>query len=155
MAASTLLSSTPSQQRLGIALLRIVTGIVFSMHGYQKVFIYGLAGTAGAFGKMGIFMPGTMGPFIALLELLGGLALIIGLLTRLAALGLAFNMLGAIAMVHFAGGFFLPSGFEYALTLLGACVALVLGGPGSLSVDDAIASRRPGPLGTRGGMGRS
>jgi putative oxidoreductase len=146
-----LFSATPSQQRLGIAVLRIVTGIVFFMHGYQKVFTYGFAGVSGSFAKMGVFMPGVMGPFIALLELLGGLALIIGLLTRLAALGLAFDMIGAILLVHLAGGFFMPAGFEYALTLLAACVALMLAGPGALSVDDSIAARRPGPMGTRQG----
>lgn len=147
--ALTLFSSPPAHTRVGMAVLRIVTGLVFAMHGYQKVFQYGFAGTAAAFGKMGIFLPGVMGPFIALLELLGGLALIVGLLTRLAALGLAFNMLGAILMVHLAGGFFLPSGYEYTLTLLAACVALVLGGPGAFAIDDAIAGRRPGPMGTR------
>jgi putative oxidoreductase len=149
-----LFASSPRHQRLGIAVLRVVTGLVFVMHGYQKVFVYGFAGTTGAFTKMGIFMPSVMAPFIALLELFGGLALIIGLLTRLAALGLAFNMLGAILMVHLANGFFAPTGYEYPLTLLAACIALVLAGPGTPSADDAIASRRPGPLGTRGTLER-
>ena len=148
---SSLFAATPSHQRLGIAVLRIVTGLVFLMHGYQKVFVFGIAGTTGAFTKMGVFMPGVMAPFIAVLELVGGLALIIGLLTRLAALGLALDMLGAILLVHLAGGFYLPMGYEFALTLFAACVALLFGGPGAYSVDDGIASRRPGPLGTRAG----
>jgi putative oxidoreductase len=147
--ALSLFAATPSHQRIGIAVLRIVTGIVFFMHGYQKVFQYGFAGVAGSFGQMGVPMPGVMGPFIALLELLGGLALIIGLLTRLAALGLAFDMLGAIGLVHLSAGFFAPKGYEFTLLLFAACVALVLAGPGALSVDDAIARRRPGPMGTR------
>jgi putative oxidoreductase len=144
MTAPSLTRSTPSQQQLGIAILRIVTGLVFTVHGAQKLFVYGFAGVTGAFTKMGIPMPGLMGPFISLLEFFGGLALIIGLLTRLAALGLAFEMLGAILLVHLAGGFFMPAGYEYAFSLLAAMICLVLAGPGSLSVDSMIASRRAG-----------
>ena len=141
MANRSLLAATPAQQQLGIAIIRIVTGIAFLMHGWQKVFQFGFPGVIGAFTKMGVPMPGVMGPFIAVLELLGGVALIIGLLTRLAALGLMFDMLGAILLVHLAGGFFLPAGYEYALLLFASSLALVLGGPGALSVDAALASR--------------
>lgn len=140
MANRSLLAATPAQQQIGIAIIRIVTGIAFLMHGWQKVFQFGFPGVAGAFTKMGVPMPGVMGPFIALLELLGGVALIIGLLTRLAALGLMFDMLGAILLVHLAGGFFLPAGYEYALLLFASSLALVLGGPGALSVDASLAS---------------
>jgi putative oxidoreductase len=142
MATRSLFSATLAQQQLGIAIIRIVTGIVFAAHGGQKLFVYGFAGVTGAFAKMGVPMPGLMGPFIALLEFFGGIALIIGLLTRLAALGLAFDMLGAILLVHLAGGFFLPAGYEFALTLFAASLALAVGGPGSLSVDAALARRR-------------
>jgi putative oxidoreductase len=141
MANRSLLTATPAQQQLAIAIVRIFTGIAFLMHGWQKVFQFGFPGVTGAFTKMGVPMPGVMGPFIALLELLGGVALIIGLLTRLAALGLMFDMLGAIVLVHLAGGYFLPAGYEYALLLFASCLALVVGGPGSLSVDAALASR--------------
>jgi putative oxidoreductase len=141
MANRSLLTATPSQQQLGIAIVRVLTGIAFLVHGWQKVFQFGFPGVIGAFTKMGVPMPGVMGPFIALLELLGGVALIIGLLTRLAALGLMFDMLGAILLVHLAGGFFLPAGYEYALLLFANCLALVLAGPGSLSADAALASR--------------
>jgi putative oxidoreductase len=141
MATRTYLSATLSQQQLGMAIIRIVTGIVFAAHGWQKLFVYGFAGVTGAFTKMGVPMPGVMGPFVALLEFFGGIALIIGLLTRLAALGLAFDMLGAILLVHLAGGFFLPAGYEYALTLMAASLAIAIGGPGSLSVDGALSRR--------------
>lgn len=148
MPTRSLIAATPSQQQLGIAIIRIVTGIIMAAHGAQKLFVFGFAGVTDAFGKMGIPMPGVMGPFVALLEFFGGLALIIGLLTRVAALGLAFDMLGAILLVHLAAGFFLPAGYEFALILFAACLALVLAGPGSLSVDAATAARRDGTRAT-------
>lgn len=142
MSRPSLLTATASQQQLGITILRVITGIVFLAHGWQKVFVFGFAGISGGFAKMGVPLPTVMGPFIGLLELLGGAALVIGLLTRLAALGLAFDMLGAILLVHGAAGLFLPNGYEFALMMLTASVALVLGGPGALSVDGALSSRR-------------
>ena len=147
MATRSLIVETPSQQQLGLAIIRIVTGIIFAAHGGQKLFVYGFAGVTGAFAKMGVPLPGLMGPFIALLEFFGGIALIIGLLSRLAALGLAFDMLGAILLVHLAGGFFLPSGYEFALVLFAASLAIALGGPGSLSADAVLASRRNDRIG--------
>jgi putative oxidoreductase len=139
---------SPSARQLDIALavLRVTVGAIFIAHGAQKLFVYGFGGVTGAFGHMGIPFPGFMGPFIALVEFLGGVALVIGLLTRLAALGIACDMIGAITFVHFKGGFFLPAGYEYALSIIASTVALMLAGGGQLSIDALLAGRdrKPG-----------
>jgi putative oxidoreductase len=136
-----LLSSTPTQADLGLALIRIITGLVFAMHGGQKLFVYGFDGVTGAFTQMGIPMAAVAGPAVALLEFFGGLALILGLLTRFAGLGLAINMLGALFFVHAKAGFFMPNGYEFVLTLLAGAAALTVAGAGRYSLDALLASR--------------
>jgi putative oxidoreductase len=139
-------NSTNFSRRIdtGLLILRIVIGIVFLMHGGQKLFVYGFAGVTGAFGQMGVPMPAIAGPLTAIVEFLAGGALVIGLLTRLAAIGLAIDMLGAILFVHIKGGFFMPTGYEFAMTLLGANIAIALAGAGYYSIDRLIAERRAG-----------
>ena len=129
------------QINLALMLVRVVAGVIFIAHGAQKVFVYGFEGVAGGFAQMGIPMANIMGPFVGLLELFGGIALVIGLLTRLASLGLAFNMLVALFIVHLKAGFFLPNGYEFVLALMGSALALTVAGAGAYSIDALIARR--------------
>ena len=91
---------------------------------------------------MGVPAPGVLGPFVALVEFFGGVALLIGLLTRLAALGLAVNMLVAMLLVHAKSGFFNPGGIEFPLSLFAAALLLVFTGAGNYSSDKAVGARR-------------
>ncbi len=126
----------------GLAVLRVAVGAAFVAHGAQKLFVFGLGGVSGAFGHMGIPLAGVTGPLVALVEFLAGLGLVFGLLTRLSALGLAIDMLGAIVLVHLKNGFFLPNGFEYAFAMLAATAALTLTGPGALALDNVVGRAR-------------
>ena len=129
----------------GLTVLRVFVGIIFAAHGSQKLFGWfgggGLAGTAQWMESIGL-APGTL---MALLsggtEFFGGLALIIGLLARPAALGLSFTLLVVIFSVHIHNGLFMANnGYEFALALLGGTLAVLLEGAGKLSADRAIAS---------------
>lgn len=128
----------------GLTVLRVLVGIIFAAHGSQKLFGWfgggGLAGTAQWMESIGL-APGTL---MALLsggtEFFGGLALIIGLLARPAALGLTFTLLVAIFTVHISNGLFMANnGYEFALALLGGTVAVLIEGAGKLSIDRALA----------------
>jgi putative oxidoreductase len=126
----------------GLATLRVALAVIFLAHGAQKVFQFGIAGVTQGFTQMNIPLPAITAPLVAGLELVGGLLLLFGLLTRPVALLLAIDMLGAAAFVHFKNGFFLPNGFEFTFILFAASLALVISGPGELSLDAVIANRR-------------
>ncbi|GGP67198.1 DoxX family protein [Shewanella saliphila] len=126
--------------------LRVPVGIIFMAHGAQKLFGwfggYGLEGTGQWMASMGM-EPGVLMAFMAgSAEFFGGLFILLGLLTRPAAVALAFTMVIAIASVHLSNGLFMSNnGYEYALALLAASVSLALSGSGKVAIDNAITTR--------------
>jgi putative oxidoreductase len=137
--------SKGSNRSWGITVLRVAVGIVFLMHGIQKLFSIGVPGVEGFMGALGIPFPRFFGVVLTLVELFGGAALIFGVATRLTALLLAVDMLVAIIKVHLKNGFFMPNGFEFTLTLLAANLCLLLAGAGAASVDGALWGEKREP----------
>jgi putative oxidoreductase len=135
-------AETARWQAWGLTVLRVVVGLVFAAHGGQKLFGMGLDAVEAFFGKLGIPLPAAAAVVVTLVELLGGLALILGLFVRWAAVPLAVNMLVAMLTVHLPKGFFLPEGVEFVLTLLAACLALALMGGGRASLDARLGRPR-------------
>ena len=135
---------------VAITILRLVLGVVFFAHGAQKALGwfggYGFTGTMGFFTGM-MHIPAVFAFLAIAAEFLGGLGLILGLLTRVAAFGIFCNMIVAVAMVHHQFGFFMNwtggqkgEGYEYHLVLLAALVVLMIRGAGAASVDRLLSS---------------
>ncbi|MEF3120281.1 DoxX family protein [Kocuria flava] len=133
----------PAATTLGLILLRVVLGTTFLLHGWQKVDEWTLAGTQAAFAQMGVPAAQAAAPAVAVLELAGGILLLIGLGTRVVAALLALVMLGALVLVHLPAGFFAADGgFELVLLLAAAAALFALAGAGRWSVDAVLAARR-------------
>jgi putative oxidoreductase len=126
---------------LALLVIRVAAGFSFFMHGLQK-WQMGIDKVAQGFAQMGIPLPGVAAPFIGGLELIGGIALMIGALTRVAGLLLFCDMLVATVLVHFKNGWLGQGGMELT-TLLGAmALGLALAGAGIYSVDAFLGGRR-------------
>ncbi len=128
-------------QGWGITVLRVTVGIVFLVHGGQKLFVFGFAGVAAFLVQAGIPAPMLAAVVLTAVEFLGGVGLVLGLFTRWAAIPLAITMLVGIVTVHLRAGFFLPDGYEFALTLLAANVALAMLGSGEASLGRLLERR--------------
>jgi len=136
-----------------ITVLRLVMGLVFSAHGAQKMLGwfggYGFGGTMGFFThQMGI--PAPLAFLAICAEFFGGLGLLLGFLSRIAAFGIICNMLVAVALVHAANGFFMNwagnqkgEGFEYHLLAIASALVIIIKGSGALSVDRFLTEELP------------
>lgn len=128
-----------SNAGVGATLIRVPLGVILMAHGAQKLFGwfggYGLAGTGQWMASVGLEPGFVMALLAGSAEFFGGLALILGLLTRPAAALTAFTMLVAMT-VHWGNGLFISNnGYEFALSLLAASAALIFLGGGTLSAD--------------------
>ena len=156
--ASTPVQATPSAnigfvERLlgtdagwGALALRLPAGIIFAAHGAQKLFGwfggYGLEGTGQWLASIGLAPGYLMALLAGGAEFFGGLALIIGLLVRPAAVVLAFTMLVAIFTVHIGNGLFMSNnGYEFGLALLAISVSLAVSGAGRGSLDQLLSGK--------------
>ncbi|GAB2722310.1 DoxX family protein [Arthrobacter bambusae] len=130
-----------------LTVLRVIVGFIFAAHGWQKFNEFTIAGTQAAFGKMGVPAADVVAPIVASIELVGGIALIAGVLTRIFAALLALDMLGALFLVHAPAGLFADKGgYELVLALAAAVAAVALTGAGRISVDAAVFGRRGSKL---------
>jgi len=131
-----------------LTFMRLVLGVVFLAHGCQKLLGwfggYGFSGTMGAFTQMGT--PAIVAFLIIMTEFFGGLGLIVGLLTRIPAFGIACLMVGAIFTVHLQNGLFMNwygnqkgEGYEYHLLAIAIAATLLLRGAGAFSADRALS----------------
>jgi len=134
----------------GTTILRLLLGVIFFAHGAQKMLGwfggYGFTGTMGFFTNV-LHIPALFAFLAIAAEFLGGLGLILGFLTRIAALGIFSNMIVAIAMVHHQFGFFMNwtgaqkgEGYEYHLLVMAVTVFLMIRGAGAYSVDRLVSS---------------
>jgi putative oxidoreductase len=129
-----------------LTLMRLVLGIVFFLHGAQKVLGwfggFGFSGTMHAFTGM-MHIPAPFAFLAILAEFLGGIGLIVGLLARVAAFGIAMNMVVAVAMVHLANwyGNQKGEGYEYHLLAIVIALTIMVRGAGAFSVDRALTAK--------------
>jgi putative oxidoreductase len=117
-------------------LLRLMVAATFLYHGYGKISHY--TDAVAQIRGMNLPLGNLLAPLVPIVEFGGGIALVLGVATRLAAFGLCWVMIFAIAFVHWKDGF---KGWEWQALLLTTCVVLMIGGPGTISLDHAIRAR--------------
>ncbi len=118
----------------GLLALRLVLGLIFLVHGWRKV--KNLSGAVSSFEAMGFKPAKFWGPFVAFLEFVGGIALIVGIVTQVFAALFFVQFVVAILKVTGKKGF--AGGYEFDLLILAALLALVVLGSGSFSADSML-----------------
>ena len=136
-------SRKPDGLSLWIVLLpQLCLGLIFMAHGAQKLFGTfngpGMTAFTGSMAKLGLTPPDVWAWVVALVEFCGGLFIVFGLVTRVAAVLIIVDMIGAIVLVNWKNGFFwTKGGMEFPLTLIVIALVLVITGPSPFSIDRA------------------
>ncbi|GAA1456814.1 DoxX family protein [Williamsia maris] len=125
-------------------LARVGLGVVFLAHGLQKLNVWGYSGTKAAFDGMGAPVPGVSAFLATWIEILGGIALIAGVLTPIVGLLLFLDMVGAYFIAHAGNGIWVADGgYEFVLALGAGSLLIAAVGAGKFSVDGVLGSRLP------------
>ncbi|MDS1115731.1 DoxX family protein [Gordonia westfalica] len=136
--------SNPIVRSVGILLARIAFGVVFLAHGLQKFQQNGWTGPKAGFEMMDVPLPAISAFLVTWLEILGGIALIVGVLTPIVALLFVLDMLGALFIAHIDSGIWASDGgYEFVLTLGAGALLLAVVGAGRFSVDAILGTRAP------------
>jgi putative oxidoreductase len=126
-----------------VLLTRVAIGLVFLAHGWQKLFTNGIDGTAAFFDQAGVPAATAAAWYAAVVELVGGAALVLGLAVPLVGLLLLLDMLGAFVFVHAGAGLFVQQGgYELVLALGAAALVLAVLGAGRFSADHLLLGHR-------------
>ena len=135
-------SKSPALTDLALLVSRVALGVILLAHGWQKLNEYTVTGTAASFDQMGVPAPTAAATFATAVELVGGAALILGLLTPVVALLNTFNLLGALVLVHAGNGVFVENGgYELVLALAAGLLVIAMLGAGTFSVDGLLGRR--------------
>lgn len=132
-------SKFPAAADLALLVSRVALGVILIAHGWQKFNEYTLDGTAASFGEMDVPAPAVAAVFVTAVEVLGGAALVLGVLTPVAGVLNMISLLGALVLVHVQNGVFVQNGgFELVLALFAGLAVIALLGAGKFSVDGLI-----------------
>jgi putative oxidoreductase len=139
--------TTSTRQDVALLIGRIALGVVLIAHGWQKFFSFGISGVAASFDQMGVPLSTVSAVFAAIVELAGGIALIVGLAVPLVGALVAIDMAGALLFVHAPNGVFVADGGYELVLLIGAFGVVFAGlGAGNFAIDSLIRSSRPTPV---------
>ena len=137
-----MISDSARLRGFGLLVLRIVVGVTFFAHGWLKFHGMGMPGTTGFFTSLGIPNAALMAWVVVLVEMLGGIALIVGIFTLPAGLLLTVDMIGVLLTAKRGAAFMGPKSYELELNLLAGAFALALAGPGMFSLSQLLRGKQ-------------